>query len=117
MLLTGILSTLLGFLTGLGVGGGSLLVLYLTGVLGWEPELARGVNLLFFFPGALVSLYFRRKQGELSLRPLLPAILSGCAAAVLGSWLSQALDTRLLKKLFGVLLLFTGCRELFYRPK
>lgn len=117
MLLTGLLSTVLGFLTGLGVGGGSLLVLYLTSVLGCEPEVARGVNLLFFLPGAAVSLILRRKQGQLQIRPLWPAMVAGCLSAALLSWVSQGLDTHILKKLFGVLLVFTGIRELFYRPK
>lgn len=117
MLLTGLLSTALGFLTGLGVGGGSLLVLYLTSVLGWEPEVARGVNLLFFLPGAAVSLILRRKQRQLQIRPLWPAMVAGCLSAALLSWVSQGLDTHILKKLFGVLLVFTGIRELFYRPK
>lgn len=116
MVLTLLLSTLLGLLTGLGVGGGSLLVLWLTGVQGWDSGAARGANLLFFLPGALISLMFRHKQGTLPLKKLLPAILSGCLTATVGAWLGAGLDTQLLKKLFGVLLLATGLRELLYRP-
>lgn len=115
MALTLLVSTALGFLTGLGVGGGSLLVLWLTGVQGWDSAAARGANLLFFLPGAIVSLVFRHRRG--SLKKLWPAILGGCIAAGLGAWLSRGMDTALLKKLFGVLLLVTGIRELCYRPK
>ena len=43
---------LLGFLTGLGTGGGSLLVLWLTLVLHMDPAQARVVNLMFFLPAA-----------------------------------------------------------------
>lgn len=113
MVLTLILSTVLGFLTGLGVGGGSLLVLWLTAVVGWEPLAARSTNLLFFLPGAVLSLVLRRR--ELRVKQLLPAIVSGCLAAVAGSLLSQVLDTALLRRLFGVLLVVTGLRELTYR--
>lgn len=112
-----LVSTCLGFLTGLGVGGGSLLILWLTLVLGWEPEMARSVNLLFFLPGALVSCLLRRKQGQLPVRKLLPAILAGCICGGVFCWLSSGWDTALLRKLFGFLLLLTGIRELTYRKR
>lgn len=117
MVLTLLISTALGFLTGLGVGGGSLLILYLTCLAGWDSTAARGANLLFFLPGAAIAIFFRHRQGQLPLKKLLPAILSGCIAAGLGSLLHTQLDSALLKKLFGILLLFTGARELLYRPK
>lgn len=112
-----VIAAALGFLTGLGVGGGSLLILWLTAVLHWEPEAARGMNLLFFLPSALISCYFRHKEGLLHPKKLLPGILAGCLAAAITAWLSRGLDTALLKKLFGGLLLITGARELFYRRR
>lgn len=107
----------LGFLTGLGVGGGSLLILWLTAVLHWPPEQARGMNLLFFLPSALISCGFRKKEGLLAPKKLLPGILCGCLAAGITAWLTRDLDTALLKKLFGILLLITGARELCYRRR
>lgn len=109
--------TVLGFLTGLGVGGGSLLILWLTILAGVDQSIARGINLLFFLPSALIACCFRWKQGTLQLRKVLPAIFAGCAAAGLFSWFGRIIDAAVLKKLFGVLLLFTGLRELLYRPK
>ena len=107
----------LGFLSGLGVGGGSLLMLWLTLVLGMSQAEARVLNLLFFLPAAVIACLFRWKQGVLDLRKLLPAILAGVLSAAVFSLVGQVLDTGLLKKLFGGLLLFTGIRELFYRPR
>ena len=109
--------TVLGFLAGLGVGGGSLLILWLTLVLGIEHPQARLVNLLFFLPSAVIASFFRWKQGKLDFKKVLPAILAGCAAAALCSWFSTQLDIDLLKKLFGGLLLITGVRELMYKPR
>lgn len=107
----------LGFLTGLGLGGGSLLLLWLTGVLGMEPESARAINLLFFLPSAAIACCFRWKQGALKLGKIWPAILAGTAAAAVFSFLGQKLDTEVLKKGFGLLLLATGLREVMYRPR
>ena len=109
--------TALGFLSGLGVGGGSLLVLLLTLVLDMDPETARGVNLLFFLPSACIACLLRWKQGALHFRPLLPAILAGCAAAACFSFLSAELPMEILRKLFGGLLLVTGTRELLFLPR
>lgn len=112
-----IVGTLLGFLTGLGVGGGSLLILWLTLVLEMSQTAARGINLLFFLPSAAISCYLRWKQGSVTLKKILPAIFAGCAAAAVFSLISTRMDLEILKKLFGVLLLATGIRELCYRPK
>lgn len=114
MLLVG---AVLGFLSGLGIGGGSLLILWLTMVLGTEQSSARLINLLFFVPSAVIACLFRLKQGSLKIRAVIPAALTGCAAAAFFSWLSYRLDVELLKKLFGAVLLAAGARELFYRQK
>ena len=108
---------LLGFLAGLGIGGGSLLILWLTLILGMPHNTARTINLLFFIPTAVIASLFRKKQGTLNIRSILPAILCGCVSAALFSLLSKQLDTTLLQKIFGGLLLFTGIRELTYKPK
>ena len=112
-----LVGTALGFLAGLGVGGGSLLILWLTGVLGMAHEEARAINLLFFLPSALVASIFRWRNGVINIRRILPAVIAGSAAAAAGSWLSTHIDTALVQKLFGILLLITGLRELVYRPR
>ena len=109
--------TVLGFLSAIGVGGGSLLILWLTGLQSMPPETARSVNLLFFLPAALISTVFRWHQGTLNLKAILPAVIAGCICAVLFSWIGSRVDTDILKKLFGILLVFTGLRELFYKKK
>ena len=110
-------AAVLGFLAGLGVGGGSLLMIWLTVILGMEYGDARMINLLFFLPSAFVATLFHRKQGFVPLKKILPAMLCGCVAAALFTIVGTRLDTALLKKLFGGLLLITGLRELFYRPR
>ena len=110
-----IVGTVLGFLAGLGIGGGSLLILWLTVILGMDPITARTINLLFFLPAALISTLFRWKQGRVDPKKLLPGILAGCICAGIFASVSMGLDLGLLKKLFGGLLLATGCRELSYK--
>ena len=108
--------TVLGTLAGLGVGGGTLLVLWLTLVLGMEQAQARIVNLLFFIPCAVICTLLRKKQGAVDIKALLPGILAGCISAAAFSLLGKHMELDLLKKLFGILLLMTGIRELMYKP-
>jgi uncharacterized membrane protein YfcA len=112
-----IVGTLLGTLAGLGVGGGSLLVLWLTLVLEIPYPQARITNLLFFLPGAAIATFLRAKGKAISIKRIWPAILTGCAGAIIASFVGKIIELTLLKKLFGGLLLFTGIKELLYRPR
>ena len=107
----------LGFLSGIGVGGGSLLMLWLTLGLQLPYNTARSINLLFFIPSALIASLFRHRQGTLDLRKLIPAICAGCVSAACFSLISKNINTSGIQKIFGILLILTGIRELLYRPK
>ena len=116
-LIVSVVAAVLGFLSGLGVGGGTLLLLWLTMVLGTDPATARIINLLFFIPSAAVSCFFHIKRGMLRVRQILPAAICGCIGAAAGSFTSSILDTAVIKKIFGILLLAAGTRELFFQTK
>ena len=107
----------LGFLSGLGVGGGSLLLLWLTLVAGVGQQTARVMNLMFFLPCALTATLFRWKQSSPDWRLALPAVGGGLLGAVLGNLIGPQLDIQLLRKAFGILFLITGIRELCHREK
>lgn len=112
-----ITGAVLGYLAGLGVGGGSLLILWLTLVLNIPHETARSINLMFFIAAAGAVSIFRWRQGSLKFGKILPAIIAGCVGAAFCAWFSNKIDTTVLRKPFGILLIVTGLRELFYRPK
>ena len=112
-----LIASILGFLAGMGVGGGSLLLLWLTQVVGMAQTQARMLNLLFFLPAALVATLFRKKEDRPRVYMLLPGGIAGCIAAALCAILSKHLEMELMKKLLGGLLILTGLREIFYRPR
>ena len=117
MVLNLLIATILGFLTGLGIGGGSLLILWLTLVLDIESFTARGIVLLFFIPAAVISSFLRWRQGTLSISSALPAMISGCVAAVIFSFLSSFIPHHTLDRIFGLILIAAGIRELLYNKK
>lgn len=109
--------TVTGILSAFGIGGGSLLLIYLTAFAGFSQHQAQGINLLYFLPAAAASLPSHAKNGLLESRIILPAILSGLFFAALSAWISNSLGTSLLRKLFGMFLLYIGLRELFRRDQ
>ena len=65
-----------GVLSGFGIGGGSLLLIYMTNFAGVAQNLAQGINLLYFLPTAATSLPTHAKNGYIEKAILLPAILT-----------------------------------------
>ena len=106
-----------GVLSGFGIGGGSLLMIWLTAVLGTEQTEAQVINLLFFLPTALASLFFHVRGKQVQWRAAIPAVLAGAATAAAGAWAATALDAGWLRKIFGAFLLVVGVMELRKKPK
>lgn len=111
-LLPALAGAVTGVLSGFGVGGGSLLLIYMTSFAGVPQQLAQGINLLYFLPAAGASLPAHVKNGYIEAAALLPAIAAGLAGTALAAWAATALDVELLRKCFGVFLLAVGVREL-----
>lgn len=112
-----VVSAVLGVLSGLGVGGGSLLIIWLTLVCRLEYGDAKYLNLLSFIPPALISVVIHLIRGKVSVKRILPAVVAGCLSAIGFTVLSHGWDTDLLRKLFGGLLLLTAVRELKYKKQ
>ncbi len=102
-----------GILSGFGIGGGTLLLIYMTSLAGLDQNVAQGVNLLYFLPTAASALLYHKKNGYLNKAASVPAILCGLAGTALAAFLATSLDVALLRKCFGVFLLFVGLHELF----
>ena len=102
-----------GILSGFGVGGGSLLLIYMTSFAGVPQNLAQGINLLYFLPTAGAALPAHFKNGYVEKAALAPAILAGLAGTALAAWAATSIDTQLLRRCFGAFLLVIGLRELF----
>lgn len=112
-----IASFLSGLMGSLGLGGGGVLLLYLTLVLHTDQLAAQGINLLFFLPIGGLAMALHAKNRLVAWRVVLPALLLGLPGVWAGSQLAGLMGSELLSKLFGGLLLVLGLRELFGSPK
>ena len=97
-----------GILSAWGVGGGTLLLLIMTLFLGVDQTTAQGINLLYFLPTAGISLLFHRKNGLLEKNAIRQTLPAGVITAAAAAWLATAVDVTLLRKPFGLFLLYSG---------
>lgn len=102
-----------GIISGMGIGGGTILIPALTMFLGTNQHIAQGVNLLYFLPTAAVALFIHKKNNALEWKIALPVVLFGVIGAALGAFLALRLSPDLLKRLFGAFLFFMGVYEIY----
>lgn len=106
-----------GILGAMGMGGGGVLIIYLTLWAGMEQRAAQGVNLLLFIPCAILALIFYCKKGLIKWKTALLAAGFGLLGGALGSYLSGVIDAGFLRKIFGAMLAVIGLIEIFGKPK
>ena len=115
------MEAIVGFITGaiasMGLGGGFVLVIWLTIFADVGQKAAQGINLLFFLPIALVSLIVHIRGGLVDKSLLKKYIPGGVIGAILGTLASDIIPSELLRKLFALFLLALGLRELFTAKK
>lgn len=112
-LLSATAGCLTGILSGFGVGGGTLLLIYLTAFAGMDQTLAQGINLLYFLPAAATALPSHIKNGFIKKHAAIPAIAAGLICTTGAAWVATSLNVELLRKCFGIFLLYIGITELF----
>ena len=106
-----------GVLSGFGVGGGTLLLVYMTAFAGLDQHLAQGINLLYFLPAGLMALPAHLKNGFVEKKALLPAIGAGLLCAGAAAWVATSLDVEVLRKWFGGFLILVGVSEVLGKKK
>jgi len=106
-----------GTISGMGIGGGTLLIPALTFFMGFTQQQAQATNLLFFLPTATVAVITHIKQKNIEKGLLLKLIVPGVLFAILGSLLAIKVDANILRRLFGAFLLLVGLAEFFKKEK
>lgn len=109
------------FLTGvfasMGLGGGMVLIVYLTVFAAFSQLAAQGINLVFFIPIAIISLVLHTKNKLVEWKKAVPAVLWGTAAVIISAWLANRIEQSLLSKAFSIFLILMGLKELFFKSE
>ncbi len=115
------MNVIIGILTGtaasMGLGGGFIILIYLSAFTDTRQDIAQGINLLFFLPIALLSIVIHIKNKLIDKKTVIRYIIPGIIGVLCGSGISLMLDTGILRKLFAGVILIVGIRELFKKEK
>ena len=103
---------LAGFAGGLGVGGGGILLLYLTTFGSTDQLSAQGINLIFFIPVAMAALFGHMKNGFVKFKTALLAFVFGIPGVLFGYYIAKSIEETLLRAVFAAFLLIIGIRAL-----
>ncbi len=106
-----------GIVSGMGIGGGTILIPALVFFIKPEQHVAQSVNLLFFIPTAIVALVIHIRNKNVDFKTGIPILLLGLGGAVIGSNIALSMDGSVLRKIFGVFLLAMGIYEIFGKTK
>jgi len=101
-----------GIISGMGIGGGAILIPALTIFLGMEQQAAQKINLLYFLPTAAIALRTHSKNGNIEKKGLLRLTLYGLVGAVAGALIAVQIDGNYLRKGFAVFLLCMAAYEI-----
>lgn len=109
----GIIGFISGIISGMGIGGGAVLIPALTLIGGVNQQTAQGINLVYFLPTAAASLAVHIKNKNAELKTAAVIGLSGLIGAVGGTLTAVRISDGLLRKLFAVFLLVIGIYEIY----
>ncbi len=109
LILTGFFA---GIISGMGIGGGTILIPALTIFMDIDQKTAQAINLFYFVPTAVIAIITHIKHKRIEKDVLKPLILWGVIGAIAGSVVMNFLDPSHLRFAFGIFLFVLGLLEI-----
>jgi hypothetical protein len=101
-----------GIVSGMGIGGGAILIPALTIFLEIGQQKAQNINLLYYIPTAIIALSVHKKEGNIEKKGLLPLMLFAIPGTIAGALIAIKIDANYLRKGFAIFLLAMSFFEL-----
>lgn len=102
-----------GIVSGLGMGGGTVLIVLLSVFQGMDQHKAQATNMMFFIPTSIMAIIMNAKNKKIDWKMAKIIIPFGIIGAIIGALISLNLDTYTLKKFFGGFLGIIAIYEIF----
>ena len=94
-----------GVVSGIGMGGGTILILLLTVLSGIEQHIAQATNLIFFIPTSIAAIITNWKYKLIDKKLAITISIFGVIGAGIGAITSTKTNVESLKKYFGIFLI------------
>ncbi len=102
-----------GIFSGIGMGGGTILIFLLTTFGGIEQHIAQATNLIYFIPTAISAIIVNYKNKNIDTKLAKTVLIWGAVGAVIGAIISSKIEIYKLKKLFGIFLAIIAIHEIY----
>ena len=112
-----IAALIMGALSGMGVGGGGLLVIYLTAFKSLGQIASQGINLYFFIFASVASLFVHCRKRKINYKAVVLLSGAGIPFAIIGSVAASVTDPETVRTVFGIMLILAGAVTLFKGSK
>lgn len=112
-----LIGTISGFISGMGMGGGTILILCLSMFMNIEQHIAQATNLVFFIPTSIIAIVTNIKQKNIDFKVGIPIAISGIIGAIIGAFYASKTNVKDLKKYFGVFISLIAIWEIYYLIK
>jgi uncharacterized protein len=109
-ILIGVLS---GIFSGIGMGGGTILIFLLTICTGMGQHVAQATNLIYFVPTSISAILINYKEKNIDTKLAINISIYGIIGAIIGALISVNIDVDKLRKLFGIFLVIITIHEIY----
>ena len=102
-----------GVFSGVGMGGGTILIFLLTTFARIEQHIAQATNLIYFIPTAISAIIVNYKEKNIDTKLAISVSIFGIIGAIIGAKFAVNTDVQKLRKLFGIFLAIIAIHEIY----
>ena len=102
-----------GIFSGIGMGGGTILIFLLTTFAGLEQHIAQATNLIYFVPTAISAIIVNYRDKNIDTKLAKYISIYGIIGAIIGALISINLDVQKLRKFYGIFLAIIAIHEIY----
>ncbi len=117
LIVISVVAFLSGIMASMGLGGGMILILYLTAIKNLEQLSAQGINIIFFIPVGIIAIILHSKRKLIKWKQVFLPLVSGVVSVCLFAFLATKVKSDFLKNAFGVFIIIMGIISLFKKNK
>lgn len=109
----GFIGVISGIVSGMGMGGGAILITILVCFMGIDQKVAQASNLIFFIPTSIVATIINIKNKEIKWNLALSISTLGAIGALIGAYIATKIEVGLLRKMFAIFIILIAIFELY----
>lgn len=102
-----------GIFSGVGMGGGTILIFLLATFAGLEQHIAQATNLIYFVPTAISAIIVNYREKNIDTKLAIFISTCGVIGAIIGATISVNTNVKILRRAFGIFLAIIAIHEIY----